>query len=76
MRMANRSKLQLEVLKLYREFLKASRGNKAAQELVKSTFRTNSQISPTNYMRIEYLIRSGHRKLQVLKSSKKITYLG
>jgi len=69
-------KLQLEVLRLYREFLKASRGNKSAQELVKATFKANSQIGQTNFMHIEYLIRSGRRKLKVLKSSEKVTYLG
>ena len=69
------SKLQLEVLKLYREFLRVCRGNKAAQELVKSTFKTNSQISQTNFLQIEYLIRTGHRKLKVLKSSEKITFM-
>lgn len=69
------SKLQLEVLKLYREFLKVSKGNKAAQELIKSTFKVNSQISQTNFFHIEHLIRSGHRKLQVLKSSEKITFM-
>ena len=70
------SKLQLEVLRLYREFLKASRGNENARELVKSTFRANSQISQTNFLQIEYLIRSGYRKLEVLKSSEKISYMG
>lgn len=69
------SKLQLEVLKLYREFLKVSKGNKAAQELIKSTFKVNSQISQTNFLHIEHLIRSGHRKLKVLKSSEKITFM-
>lgn len=73
--MVSHSKLQLEVLKLYREFLKASRGNEVARELVKSTFKANSQISQTNILQIEYLIRSGRRKLQVLKKSEKVTYL-
>ena len=74
--MLSHSKLQLEVLKLYREFLKASRGSETAQELVKLTFRANSKISPTNFLQIEYLIRSGRRKLKVVKSSEGITYIG
>ena len=74
--MMGHSKLQLEVLQLYKEFLKASRGSKVARELVKSTFKANSQISQTNFLQIEHLIRSGRRKLKVLQSSKNVTYIG
>jgi len=69
------SQLQLQVLRLYRECLKASRRKKGAEDLVKSTFRTNAQIDRTNIILIEHLLRRGHRQLKMLQSSENVTVL-
>ena len=68
------SGMQLQVLALYRGFLRAAR-TKSPEErsrieaLVSQEFRRNSsQVDRKNYLYIEYLVRRGKKQLDQLKS--------
>jgi len=65
------SAVQKQVLSLYRSFLRAAR-TKGAQRanfeaLVKSQFEQDKRLSKTDFRRIEYLLRRGHRQLQIFQ---------
>ena len=62
-----RSGLQQEVLKLYRALLRASRGRSGIREYVISEFRRNVSVKRTDTLRIEHLLRHGHRQLKLLQ---------
>ena len=67
--MARHSKLQLQILSLYRTFLRESNGKPGLQEMVKSEFRKHSALPRTDVMRIEHLYRKAERQLKQIKSS-------
>lgn len=62
-----RSQLQREVIKLYRELLRASKGKNGMKEHVQLVFRENADIPKRNYIHIEYLLRRGQRQLKTLE---------
>ena len=57
------SKLQLEVLRLYKELLRAAAGKPG----VKSEFRRQANLGRTDTLRIEYQMRMGRRKLDMIR---------
>ena len=59
------SKLQLEVLKLYKELLRAA-VNKPGFH-VRQEFRKQARLPRTDTLRIEYSLRMGRRKLEMIK---------
>lgn len=61
------SRLQKEVLKLYRGLLKASEGKGGFTEHIRREFRKNAALPKTDGMRIEYLLRRGQTNLKELK---------
>ena len=82
-----RSRLQKDVLKLYRQCLRAAEGKPGTASTIKAQFRVNAAIpkyiiklsllynKPTVWfrcrnetMRIEYLLRQGWRKLEMLQN--------
>ena len=63
------SRLQKEVLRLYRSMLKACKQRPGARTLIKQEFRNNCQIERHNIMYIEYLLRRGRRQLQLLSQT-------
>ena len=65
--MGRHSKLQLQVLSLYRNLLRVARCKPGATEYVQYEFRKNASISKTEVMRIEHLLRRGERQLEGLK---------
>ncbi|XP_048378361.1 succinate dehydrogenase assembly factor 1, mitochondrial [Stegostoma tigrinum] len=67
--MVRHSKLQKQVLSLYKQFLRAAREKPGFLPLVCSEFRKNSQIPRTDVMHIEYLLRRGQRQLELLRNS-------
>lgn len=67
--MGRHSKLQLQVLSLYRNLLRVARSKPGATEYVQYEFRKNASISKTEVMRIEHLLRRGERQLEGLKKS-------
>ena len=62
-----RSGLQQEVLRLYQALLRASRGRPGIREYVVSEFRRNASVKRTDTLKIEHLLRHGHRQLKLLQ---------
>lgn len=65
--MARHSKIQLEVLKLYKQCLRAAQHKPGFYDNVKFEFRKNAVIPKTETLRIEHMIRQGWRKLKMMK---------
>lgn len=62
-----RSRLQKQVLSLYRKFLRASQDKPGFTDHIKHEFRKNSVISKTDGLRIEYLLRRAQNQLKQLE---------
>lgn len=67
--MVRHSKLQLQVLALYRACLRVARNKPGATEYVHQEFHKNALIPKTEVMKIEHLVRRGQRQLESLKKS-------
>jgi succinate dehydrogenase assembly factor 1 len=67
--MGRHSKLQLQVLSLYRQLLRVARSKPGAAEYIQHEFHKNATISKTEVMKIEQLVRRGERQLESLKKS-------
>lgn len=61
------SKLQKQVLALYRQFLQAGREKPGFVPRIREEFRVNARIKRTDVMHIEYLYRRGQRQLEQLR---------
>ncbi|KAK2838200.1 hypothetical protein Q5P01_015412 [Channa striata] len=61
------SKLQKQVLALYRQFLRAGQDKPGFLPRIRDEFRENARIKKTDVMHIEYLYRRGQRQLEQLK---------
>ena len=61
------SKLQLEVLKLYKELLRAAENKPGFGENVRTEFRRQAGLPRSDSLRIEFSMRMGRRKLQMMK---------
>lgn len=64
--MSRHSKLQLEVLSLYKQCLRVAQNKPGIKENVHYEFRKNAQIPRTELLRIEHLLRQGKRKLKMI----------
>ena len=65
--MGGRSELQRQVLALYRQCLRAAAGKPGAAAAVRREFRRNAEVPRLEVMRVEFLLRQGRRKLQMLQ---------
>ncbi|XP_061624914.1 succinate dehydrogenase assembly factor 1, mitochondrial [Phyllopteryx taeniolatus] len=66
--MARHSKLQKQILALYRQFLRAGRDKPGFLPRIRDEFRENAGgIKKTDVMHIEYLYRRAQRQLEQLK---------
>ncbi|KAF0022534.1 hypothetical protein F2P81_025160 [Scophthalmus maximus] len=65
--MSRHSKLQKQVLALYRHFLRAGRDKPGFVPRIRDEFRENACIKRTDVMYIEYLYRRGQRQLEQLR---------
>ena len=61
------SKIQKQVLSLYKAFLRASQGKPGFEYYVKSEFKKNAALDKKNVLQIEFLMRKGQRKLDEIK---------
>ncbi|XP_027711266.1 succinate dehydrogenase assembly factor 1, mitochondrial [Vombatus ursinus] len=68
--MSRHSRLQKQVLSLYRELLRAARGKPGAEARVRAEFRQQARLQRTDVLRIEYLYRRGRRQLEQLRDSR------
>lgn len=62
-----RSRLQKQVLSLYRAFLRASEDKPGFKDHIRYEFRKNSVIPKTDGLRIEYLLRRAQNQLKQLQ---------
>lgn len=62
-----RSRLQKQVLSLYRTFLRASQDKPGFTDHIKYEFRKNAVIPKTDGLRIEYLLRRAQNQLKQLE---------
>ncbi|XP_018604438.1 succinate dehydrogenase assembly factor 1, mitochondrial [Scleropages formosus] len=67
--MARHSKMQMQVLSLYRQLLRAGRYKPGFLMRIRSEFRENASIPKNNVMHIEYLYRRGQRQLEQIKDA-------
>ncbi|XP_006002677.1 succinate dehydrogenase assembly factor 1, mitochondrial [Latimeria chalumnae] len=65
--MVRHSKLQKQVLGLYRQFLRAGKEKPGFLPRIREEFRTNARIPKSEVMYIEYLFRRAQRQLELLK---------
>jgi len=63
----SRSKLQVQVLHLYKQCLRAADNKPGFKTNVRIEFRRNAAIPRTDTMRIEHVMRSGYRKLDMMR---------
>lgn len=61
------SKLQLSVLSLYKELLRAATNKPGVDSIIKAEFRRQAQLGRSDTIRIEYQMRIGRRKLEMLR---------
>lgn len=61
------SKVQRQVLALYKSCLRAATNKPGFQENVRFEFKKNASIPRTEFMRIEQLMRNGQRKLKMIQ---------
>lgn len=66
--MSRHSRLQKQILSLYRDLLRAGRGKPGAEARVRAEFRQHAILPRSDVLRIEYLYRRGRRQLQLLRS--------
>lgn len=67
--MARHSKIQKQVLSLYKQFLRVTKDQPSFQDYIRKEFRKNASMPRTESIKIEYLLRRGWRQLDMLKTS-------
>lgn len=67
--MVKHSKLQLQVLSLFRQFMRVADNRPGVKDYIRQEFKKYAALPKTDVMRIEFLYRRAERQLQQLKSS-------
>lgn len=67
--MPKHSQIQLQILSLYKQFLKLSKDKPGLREVIRSEFRKNANLPRRDTLRIEYQYRLGKKQLDHLKNS-------
>lgn len=65
--MVGKSRLQTEVLHLYKELLNAAKGKPGFQNTIRQEFRQHVAIPRSDTFRIEFMLRRGYKKLEMIK---------
>ena len=69
LKMARHSKLQKNILAIYKQFLRCSQDKPGTRDFVKSEFRKNSTaIAKTDVLRVEYLYRRAEKQLKLIQN--------
>nr|XP_054759331.1 succinate dehydrogenase assembly factor 1, mitochondrial-like [Lytechinus pictus] len=66
--MARHSKLQLQVLQLYKTFLRVAENKPGVKAQIQYEFRKGAKMPRTDLMRIEYVVRRAERQLKMLQT--------
>ncbi|XP_062456692.1 succinate dehydrogenase assembly factor 1, mitochondrial [Rhea pennata] len=67
--MVARTRLQKQVLSLYRQLLRASKSKAGFAPRIREEFRRNAAIPARDALRIEFLLRRGQRQLELLRAA-------
>lgn len=67
--MPKHSQIQLQILSLYKQFLKLSKDKSGLKEVIRSEFRKNAAIPKSDILRVEYQFRLGKKQFENLKNS-------
>ena len=67
--MPKHSQIQLQILSLYKQFLKLSKHKPGLREVIRHEFRKNASTPRTDILRVEYQYRLGKKQLENLKNS-------
>ncbi|KAK2157139.1 hypothetical protein LSH36_197g05010 [Paralvinella palmiformis] len=68
--MLQHSKVQKQILDLYRQFMKVSKERPGIKEHIRREFRRQAyRIPKTDVMRIEHVMRRGRRQLEALEKA-------
>ncbi len=74
---ARHSKLQRDILRVYRQLLRAADGREGMKEYIRNEFHKNSRvIDRKNVLQIEYLLRRAHKQLKSMASIDGVTRIG
>ena len=65
--MVRHSKIQKQILALYRAFLRAGKTRPGIADYVRNEFKKNASIPRTETLQIEHLYRRGQRQLKMLQ---------
>ncbi|XP_068766314.1 succinate dehydrogenase assembly factor 1, mitochondrial [Struthio camelus] len=76
--MAARSRLQREVLSLYRQLLRAGKDKPGSEQRIREEFRRHAGTPAGDSLRLEFLLRRGRRQLEQLRaaSTKRLSAFG
>ena len=67
--MTKHTRIQLQVLRLYKDFMRTAAKRPGIAEHVRSEFKKNKTVPKKNILMIEYLMRRGERQLAQLSKS-------
>ena len=73
--MPRHSKLQKQVLGLYRMLLRASANKPGVKEYVTEEFRKNATMDKKDVLHVEYLVRRGEKYLENLQHVDGVTFM-
>ena len=78
MAFVRRSQVQRQVLALYKELLRAAEVKSPGfKDVIRNEFKKNSvDIQNSDTMRIEYMVRNGRRRLNMMKAGFRHAHLG
>ena len=65
--MVRHSKVQKQILALYKEFLRVGKTRPGLSDYIRSEFKKNATIARTETLLIEHLYRRGQRQLKMLQ---------
>ncbi|OWF41192.1 Succinate dehydrogenase assembly factor 1, mitochondrial [Mizuhopecten yessoensis] len=66
--MGRHSKIQLQVLSLYKQFLRLSRQKPGLDDHIRSEFKKNARdMSRTDILHVEHALRRGQRQLKMFQ---------
>lgn len=67
--MLRHSKLQKNILAIYKQFLRSSQDKPGTKEYVRMEFRKNAtSIARTDVLRVEYLLRRAEKQLKLVQN--------
>lgn len=67
--MARHSKIQMQVLRIYKEFMRVAQAKPGMKDHIRLEFKKNAQIPRKDTLHIEHILRRADRQLKLLQKS-------